>query len=192
MGRMLTAALVGAIIVFVWGFVSWVVLPWHWWAMAPMPNDAAVAEVLKSGIKESGLYLSPAPPHFADRAATQDEEKAWRDKHEKGPLVRVFYRKTGSTPMDPMILAKGIGIAFGGALVAAVMLNMGARAGCTYVSRFMIVLLMGVFAVITTHFMEWNYWQTEDLYTMIQAADTLAGWVLAGLAMAWIVNPKAA
>lgn len=192
MGRMLTAALVGAIIVFAWGFVSWVVLPWHWWSMAPMPNDVAVTEVLKSSIKESGLYLIPASAHTADHTPTADEEKVWRDRYEKGPIGRVFYRKEGTTPMDPKTLGKGLAISFGAALVAAVMLNMGARAGSSYASRFTIVFLMGLFAVLTTHFMEWNYWYTEEIYCMIQSADTLIGWVLAGLVMAGIITPKAA
>lgn len=190
MGRMLVAALVGAIVVFAWGYVSNMVLPWHWWSMKPSPNAAAVTEVLKASYPESGLYLLPPPARFEGRDATDAEKKAMRDAYEAGPIAQVFYRKEGAEMMSPLVLGKGLVLAFAGALIAAVMLNMGARAGSSYVSRVAIVVLMAFFAAVTTHCLEWNYWLRQDAYTLVKCADVVVGWTAAACVMAGILTPK--
>ncbi|MCW5765455.1 MAG: hypothetical protein KIT68_05710 [Phycisphaeraceae bacterium] len=191
MGRMLTAAIIGAIIVFAWGAVSWTVLGWQKWVMTGT-DDPALVDAMKKTFKGNGVYVFPGPAMWKDPPATDAEKKAFGERLEAGPIGRIFYRQAGAKEFEPQVLLKGLLLSFAAALIAAVMLNMGARAGSSYISRVMIVVLMGMFSVLTTTFIEWNYWRLEDSYAMLMAADLLVGWIAAALVMAGMLSPRQA
>ena len=62
MKRIIIAAVLGAVIAYVWGVVSWMVLPWHSATMHNLPNEKLVVEQLRNGGLESGVYQIPAMP----------------------------------------------------------------------------------------------------------------------------------
>lgn len=190
--RILVAAIVGAVIVFLWGAVSWAVLALPTEASGRMDPDAGerIAAAIGAELDETGVYFAPAPPELsadasdADRAAAMEE---FLERHRRGPLFMLVWLEEGAVPMAPEFLLQGLLIAFVAALlVAAAMAAVGGGFG----RRFAIALAMGAFAALVSHGVYWNWFMFPDAWSAAMAADLLAGWGLAGLAMAAIVRPR--
>src|SRR5262249_33656674 len=103
MVRVIVASLLAAVVLFVWGAVWWMALPFAGWAMKPMPNEEAVVAALKTGLPDSGTYFSP----YGDQNATPEQEAALLERHRQGPLAQVIYIKDGVDPMAPAAFAVG-------------------------------------------------------------------------------------
>ena len=52
-------SLVAGLVLFVWGFISWAVLPWHMMVANKFTNEAAVSQVLKDNSPQQGVYYLP-------------------------------------------------------------------------------------------------------------------------------------
>src|SRR5262245_12672403 len=59
MKRNLLLSLLAGVVLFVWGFVSWVVLPWHMNVAKKFADETAVAQFLKQNAPEGGIYYLP-------------------------------------------------------------------------------------------------------------------------------------
>src|SRR5690242_12112914 len=81
MSRTILAGFLGAIVLFAWGFVSWVILPFHGQTTHALPNEDAVAAALKSGNAESGAYRIPAI------GGDEITKKAEMEKMKTGPIA---------------------------------------------------------------------------------------------------------
>ena len=57
--RVILAAIVGGLLLFLWGFVAHVFLPFSENAMKQVPNEAAVIESLRGNVTEDGVYFIP-------------------------------------------------------------------------------------------------------------------------------------
>lgn len=67
MPRWILAALGGAVVLFLWSFVSHMVIKIEESALRGLPNDAAIAAMLREHVKEGGAYFYPNEPD-ADKA----------------------------------------------------------------------------------------------------------------------------
>lgn len=79
--RIAVAALSGAIVIFLWQFVSHMLLPIGEMGFRAPQNEAVVLQAASSGLPASGVYLLPylAPEKMKDAAAVQD----WTQRAQK-------------------------------------------------------------------------------------------------------------
>lgn len=185
--RPLLAALIGAVVVFAWGAVSWLALDYHWNVVAPLPNESAVTQVLRDSGLETGVYLAPCPPH---PAPTEVQMKDFEARHRTGPVYQIHYRAEGSEPMPPSAFVKALFINFVAAYIAALVAQLAANAGAGYFRRCFTVSLLGVFGALVgpVYLGHWDQW--PDDYTTVLAMDTVVGWTLAAAAIAAITRAK--
>lgn len=180
MKRIFLATLAGAVVAFLWGFVSWVLLPWH--QMDEFKNDEAVAKVITENAPEHGLYV--LPKHIDDKA----DSKAITD----GPFVYAVVRpgKLDAPWKESSAMMGSFCIQLAGALIIAIAIH---RIRATrYVSRASVGPAMGLFAGITVALPVWNWFELPDSHTLAQLLDPLIAWTLAGLVIAAIIKtPKA-
>ena len=54
--KIVIGAGVGAVVLFVWSFASWMIIPWH--RMEKLPNEQQVAAALQENTADSGVYIS--------------------------------------------------------------------------------------------------------------------------------------
>ena len=59
--RLILGTLLGGVILFVWGSISWTVLPWH--KVKSFTNGEAVGAMIGSGVEGRGIYVYPDNPH---------------------------------------------------------------------------------------------------------------------------------
>lgn len=188
--RLILAALIGAVVLFAWGFVSYVVLDYHWRVVHPMPQEDKVVPMLSSAIPRTGVYLIPVPMADPTAAPTEEEQKAWAAKHESGPIGMVFWRTQGAKPMEPKVFIRGLAINFIAAMCAAMVARFAAVAGAGLGRRWASIMLMAMFAGAAVNLTNWNYWYLPEDYTMVMVMDLLVGWALAGLPIAWMVGRR--
>lgn len=185
MNKIIVPSLLAAIIVFIWMFISWTVLPWHDIALKNLDNPALV-EQMKESMTEEGIYLYPGQPKEDTDAAVQE----WMEKHEAGPVVSfMVYSPTGFNPMEPMLFVKSFVINFISAFVAAILLMMTLAQNPGFWRRVIFVMLLGLFAAFVGPFIEWNWWNFPFSYIIVAAIDLCVTWFLAGLVLAWRIKP---
>ncbi len=196
MRRVLIGTVVGALVVFIWGFLSWAVLGlWDGRIRGHPGGDAAMA-LLTQGLTEDGAYYLPAMSSreamesMAPEAAEADMQ-AWSERHQKGPLVTLLVRTSGVDPMAPGTFVGGVVIdLLGACMMSAFMMLAAPSAG--WCQRFAIGLSMAVFAAATSHGSNWNWFHLPDDWSFPLAMDLLAGWTLCAAVLALILRPAAA
>src|SRR5579864_3434359 len=57
--KLFKCALVGGFVLFLWGAISWTVLPWHKMNMMKFDSEDRVASVIEDNAPVSGLYVLP-------------------------------------------------------------------------------------------------------------------------------------
>ena len=184
MQKIILSAVLGGLTLFVWGFLSWMILPFHTATMKDMPNEQAIVEALRANLTEPGVYSYPG---MADYEA---DEAAWVAKHKQGPIVTMMvYHPDGMEPMQPMVFIKGLLIDMLAAGLSALMLSMIVSAVPLYGRRILMGTMLGVFAALVSHFTLWNYFMIPAGYTLAMSLDLVVGWTLAGAVIGKIIKP---
>ena len=175
MKKILLTALLCSLVLFVWGFVSWTILPWHNTVANKFKSEAAVAEALKQNAPRAGIYYLP----FAQEDQKRGETAAFVNVLPRGHL----------TGMEGMM-----GTAVAGQFVAAllVILLLRTTSNLGYAGRVAFVALVGVVIGFASHFPYWNWFGFSTAYVMVIIADSAVAWALAGLVMARFVTGRTA
>lgn len=184
--RIVLAGLLGGLVYFIWGALSWMVFPWHTATLEKLPNEDAVISALREQIPASGAYFFPGMP---DPGAEATVQEAYAARHRQGPLGFLLFHAGGKELSMGPAMGRGFAIDVLAALIVAFLLSL--KAPAPYPCRVFFVLLIGLFSAITTHAMYWNWMLFPTGYTLAMFADVVGGWTLAGLVMAAIVKPSA-
>jgi len=181
MWRVPVGALVGAILLFVWSVLSWMVLHLHDDSYRRLPDETGLVEALERTKPAAGVYGFPYPE-------TEDEaaREAWMSRHRDGPLGLVVYQPEGRDPLAPKVHATGFLLRLAAAFLVALLLRVAAPG--SYVARVAFVSAFGVFLVVAGEAIQWNYMYFPRDWVIAMSIDHLAGWFLAGLGLAAIVK----
>ncbi len=167
-------ALAGGLVLFVWGVIYWMALPWHQAVFGQFQDEDAVASVLTQNAPQSGIYVYPGG---------RDEEAI--EKMARGPIAFVVFRDAGMASMvRPLLTQLGIQV-----LAAFLISLLLARVGDTsYWGRVGFVVLLLLTAGVLCHLPNWNWWHFSTGYILTVFVDLLAGGFLAALVMARIIR----
>jgi len=170
MMRYIKAGILGGIVLFIWGFVSWMLLPWHSLTIRHFNSEVAVSQTIESNAPTSGIYILPSTPG---------------SNNPQQPMVFASVRFGGMPSMAmPMVISLITQIV--AAFFAAWLL------GCTtrlnYIERVLFVLGIAFVATLIADVPAWNWFGFDPQYTLVMIADTLIGWFLAGLVLARYVR----
>jgi len=91
--KVIIATIVGALILFVWNAVSWMVLPFHGNALMTVPEQALVPGTLQQNMPEDGVYHYPGLPE----TNTPEVRNAIQEKLKTGPRITLMVYKHGGT-----------------------------------------------------------------------------------------------
>jgi hypothetical protein len=187
--RVLLAGILGGVTFFVWGVVSWVVLPLHRASLKGIPDEDRVVQVLEDSRLRHGLYVFPAPPKRSAALGEEEteEERVWEEKAKRGPLGLIVYQPAGRPPgrmFRPM--TQGLLLSVFAGFVAAFALSRAQLRN--YGQRVLLVVVFGLFAWSLGPAQMWNWFQFPGDFTLAMLADTVVGWGIAGAVMAGIVK----
>ena len=161
--------ILSAVVLFVWGFISWAILPWHNAVANKFADESAVSAVLKENASSAGVYYLPFAQEDLKPGGVVRLRKrlARRRRYEYG-------RNDGTWP------------ARSGGLRGACPSSSVQDVDLDYWGRIRFVALAGVAIGFVSHFPYWNWFGFSTSYTLVIILDSLIAWLLAGLVMAQI------
>jgi len=182
---LLLGGVLGGVLVFIWGAISWMVLPWHAATMKKFSNEDVVAVTLQAYAPEPGVYVLPN----AGGGKTPEEKRALMQEAERamaeGPIV--FASIQG--PSQGMGKQMGLGTQILAAmLITWIVLQAGLA---SFGGRLALVLAFAVAASLVGIVPNWIWWGFSTDFTLVGIADMLIGWALGGLAIAWVTASPA-
>ena len=188
LGTIALGALVGSLVSWIWGAISWMALPWHHSTFRPFRDEEAVARALEENAPASGIYGIPAQPTYSQTATKGERaavDRAAQERLKRGPLLFAVVLREGYPPIwRPMLGALLIGAA-----TAAVFTAMLLQApGLTFAGRVAFVGAGGLAGAMLCRLPDWNWHGFSTHYTAVAIADATIGWTLVGCALAWVVG----
>lgn len=186
--RIAVAALLGAIVIFIWQFVSHMLLPIGEMGFRAPQNEAVVLQAASSGLPDPGMYLLPylAPEKMNDAAAV----RGWTERAQKNPslFVVVSPANTIVTNMLPELSRQFVIDLLGALLVAFVL----AGTAWGFGMRVLGAAIFGVFGWLLDIVPMWNWYKFPADYVVGNLLDQGIGWLLAGIAIAWWLGRRSA
>jgi hypothetical protein len=187
--RIVIAAFAATLAVFLWGTISWLVLPLHDMQFKSFTNQSAVSGAIVEGAASataSGTAMYRVPgTHRADGSEVSRE--GWEQAFNRGPFVLAMVR-TGAAPWSiGQRMAGSLLIQFIGTLTLAWILKHCPKQ--TYWGRVGVCAAAGFFAGVVAWLPAWNWWDFPLGYCLVNGADLLIGGLAAGLVLARVIRP---
>lgn len=165
--KLLVVTFASAVVLFVWGAVTLLMVPGHDAVMLAARDEAALLQALEQHAGDGGVYAVPV--NHASYTATS-------------PFAMIMYRPGGMGFEPGAVMAVSFVTSWLAALVAAMLLR--ATTGLSFAGRVAFVAGLGTFAAFVTHLPNWTWMGYSAGYTAMAIFDLLVGWLLAGLVLA--------
>jgi hypothetical protein len=181
MKKTIVGALVGAIIIFLWQFLSWTVTGLHRQGAQYTPKQDSILSYLSTQFSEDGAYMLPS---FPDGTSMEDQKKMGEAATGK-PWAQVYYHKVMKSDMG-----SNMGRGF---LVNLVMVWLacwifsklnGPSFGTIFLSSVFIGLIVFLNSAYTMHI----WFQTKDINAYL--IDALVAWGVTGIWLGWWMKKK--
>lgn len=182
--KVFLGAIVGAIVAFVWSFISWMVLPWHEWTFQSFRNEEFIGWVIKENTKKDGVYIIPK---VCDEKSSFNS-KELKGKSSEGPFVYAQIKRKGIDYSRSKYHIIAFLTQFIGATLIGILLLQASS--LKYGGRLSFITLVGVIIGVLGHVPNWNWFGGGTLFLLVTLADLTITWFLAGLLMAAIIKPK--
>jgi hypothetical protein len=179
--RILIAALLGAIVMFLWEFVAHMLLPVGQMGFRQPQNEDIVLQSVVSGLPAQGIYLLPSidPAKMSDPAAT----KAWVEKSAKSQFAFVVLGPTISDPtaIGPNLIKQFVSDFLAAEIVALIL----AATAWGFGARVFGSAAFGVFGWLANIVPQWNWYRFPSDFLVGNLVEQGVGWLLGGFAIAW-------
>jgi hypothetical protein len=175
--RILIAGLLGGLAMFIWSSAAHM-SPLGRVGISTLPDESATVANLASAIGDhGGLYLFPVDMSGTPSSATAPGGFLAYNPHAPmamlpGNLIVEFLTETVEAILAAWLLAQ--------------------TALAAYAMRVGFVTVVGIVGAITTNVPYWNWYTFPTAYTLCYAFIEVVGYLVAGLAIAWYLKPKAA
>nr|WP_199040477.1 hypothetical protein [Dyella sp. ASV24] len=180
--RVLVAALMGGIVMFIWGAVAHMALGLGDIGMHQPVAEDTVLVSLRPGLGEqAGVFLLPSvdPAKMGDKTVMA----AYSTKAKASPYAFMVYMPQGDDLSD---MSGRLPREWASDTLSALMLAfvMG-LAAFSFMTRLSIALAASVFAWLSTMVPYWNWYLFPTNFTVAALVEQVIGWLLAGAVMAW-------
>lgn len=103
MQKLVKCGIIGGVVLFIWGIISWTVLPWHKVSMHKFQNEERVANAIRDNAAQSGVYILP---NLMNLPKGSEELKAAEQSMRDGPVVFATVQLEGKNPDMSLSLLK--------------------------------------------------------------------------------------
>ena len=183
MKKWLIGSLVGAIIVFVWQFLSWTMLGIHDAEAKYTPAQDSIVSLLSSTLQEDGIYMLPNVPP----GSSSEEMEALGEKMNGKPWATVTYKKSYVNGMTmPMVRGFLIDLFLVFSLIYVLTRGGTPNSMRIFAGSVAIGLFTWLWGPYTTH----NWFQIPMEATYGHLIDALVAWGVVGLWLGWWLNRK--
>ncbi len=175
MKKQLIASLVGGLILFIWQFLSWTMLPTHKSLYTYTPNEGKILESLGQNLGAEGTYMLPSLPA---NATPEQHEAMMRDAPGK-PWAMVSYHQAMEMNMG-MNMFRGFAIDFLAVwlLVWLLMKVNGFNMGTAVQAS----LAVGFIGYLTICYLRSIWFEEGSIGYLV---DTVVSWGIVGAWLGW-------
>ncbi len=183
MRQILIAGVLAGVVVFVWGAVWHVLLPFGQAGFRHAANEQTIMSTLKQSLSEPGMYVMPGID--PNRKHTDSEELAWQQRYAAGPTALLVYHPSGEKPMSAQQLLIELASDIAAALLAALLLSQIAG---PFGKRVGLVAALGLFAWLTISLSYWDWYRFPFTFVAAEGVEQVIAWLLGGLVLAKMVR----
>ncbi|QSX77218.1 hypothetical protein [Agrilutibacter solisilvae] len=184
--RVVMAGVLGGVLLFLWGMVAHMMLPFSENAMLQIPDEERVIAAAQGNITQSGVYFFPYVNYMQ---ASPQEQDAYAAKLARGPSGLLVVRAGGyDMDMIPELPIEAISNIL--AALLAAMVVWGLRVA-TYGRRVASIFAFGVVAWLSVCVSQWTWYGFSTPFLISDLVDQWGGWLVAGLGMAAVLRPRA-
>ena len=169
------ASLVGAVIVFLWSWFSWVAVGVP---AKTFKDPAAMVEAFKENAPENGVYMLPSMGRDSDRAFA---EKLYME----GPVVPAAVEAHGMRPVGLSMVFAFITQFIGAYAITCLLLR---TKGLKYGKKVLFITGVGFLVAWLGVVPGWIWKGFSPAYSIFLILDVIIAWFLAGLAMAKVLR----
>jgi hypothetical protein len=178
--RTIIGIAIAALVLFVWGFVYWGLMPYGKYIWKPVKDDDASAQAMRDLFPQNGTYFFPA---------VKDDQQAANKLLERGPVAMVHMIAVGGRPgFDAAVMARGFVLNLIVVALIAVLLRVALPALPTYLGRVAFVALAGLAATVLVDGGDCVWWGIGWQWKLYQAVYSLSFWLFTGLILAAFVR----
>jgi len=183
--RTLIAAIVGGVVVFIWGYVAHVVLSLGDASIMKLKGEDSFMESVRSAAPEPGVYAFPfiAPDQMSDAAV----KNAHDQKYMTGPNGLLVVGPNGEEPMGMHRMIRQIAASIIAAFFAAMLIS-GLGTGTGLVTKTVAGGALGLFAFTSQDLPNWIWWGFSRDFEMSRLIFTVVAWAAAGLVMSFVLK----
>ena len=165
----------GGVTLFVWGFVSWMLIPWHDMTLERFENETTVEAALKANAPTSGVYVLP------NLEGKSSEEMQGL----KGTFAFATVQLDWEMSMGPQMVIHFLGNCVAAGFATWLLLKTTVSG---FVSRVRYVKLIAIVAWLACILPMGIWWKFSASFLLINFVDLLIGWGLAGAVIALVVG----
>jgi hypothetical protein len=187
--RIVLGGLVGAVLVFVVSAFFHLATNLGETGIRTLPNEAALLPALRAAIPGAGFYFFPGM-EGGMKNLTPAQQQEYLAKYKQGPTGILIYSPGGTDLSYGKLLLNQFLFGLVAAFLAAWILGVTANS-TTFLSRTVIVTLMGLFAGIYVELPYWNWYNFPLNYSIAYIFTVVVSWLVAGIGMAAIIKPGA-
>jgi hypothetical protein len=184
--RILIAAILGAAVLFLWGFLTHAILPIGEMGMSKPQNEDAVLQSVQANLPAPGIYVLPYFSH--EQMNDEAVANAWAEKAKANPYAFVV---VAPPPTDPMSMGRQMATQFGSMFIASLIVAwLLAATSWGFGSRVVGATAMGIFVWVASVVPIWNWYRFPTDYMIGGLIEHAVGWLLGGIVIAWWVGRK--
>jgi hypothetical protein len=178
MKKMIVGALVGAIILFAWQFLSWGVLNLHHAQQQYTPKQDSILAYLGSQFSEDGAYMLPTLPPGTSRTEMEKQMKTMEGK----PWAQVVYHKSmpGMSDMFRNMAESLVANLFVVCLLCWLLMKIPAL---SFATVFLGAMGTGIIVFLNSPFLLHVWYGSFDVWAHL--TDAVVSWGVTGLWLGW-------
>ena len=161
----------GGVALFLWGALSWAVLPMRADNLQEFNDEDKVAAVLEASTNGHGVYVYPKG----------------EGKLANGPFAFVIFRPGATMPMS-RLMVRGFLICV---LAAGLMSNLLLQSSVTtYGGRILFCVVVCLTAGVLVRLSDWNWWYYPTSYIVFEFLHLVVSGAVLGLAIGKLIVPR--
>ena len=187
--KVILGAILGGLVYFVWGAVSWMALPWHNATLHGFKDPQVMKQVIVDQTVQDGMYVLPCA-HAGMEGKSPEEvkaafEEAMKEKSETGPFIFASVRR-GPSPGFETLMPLGLLSAI---ITAGFITYLLLRAGpMSFLGKVSFVKFIAVVICLSGVVPNWIWWHYSADFVLVDCLDRVIGWGLASIPMALVVG----
>jgi MFS-type transporter involved in bile tolerance (Atg22 family) len=176
MKRKIITIAIGALILFIWNALSWMVLPFHSNTLNNIPETSIDSQLLQENLPKDGVYHYPGLPESQSTESMQAIEA----KLKEGPRITLMVFKKGGTELfEAKTFAVSLLLNFLTVLVLLTIVNR--MEDKSKKSVLFTTILIGLTIGLVSEFPQMNWYMFPLDYTIVNVTDHIISFFLVGL-----------